>query len=138
MLAAGRDILESHGLKTDIFMAPAHSYDNNTLRALRELGYAKITDGFGKRPYRRAGLTFYPISFRLDKSLKKAGGVTTLVVHTNTMTDPELEKYRRIFESGKVISYSEYLKIPAVRRGMAGRLAEYGMACLKHLLVKLL
>ena len=37
MLEKGKDILESHGIKTDIFMAPAHSYDRNTLKALQKL-----------------------------------------------------------------------------------------------------
>ena len=46
MLEKGKAILESHGIKTDIFMAPAHSYDRNTLNALQKLGFTKMTDGF--------------------------------------------------------------------------------------------
>ena len=40
MLERGREILESHGIRTDIFMAPAHSYDKNTLKALKRRGFA--------------------------------------------------------------------------------------------------
>ncbi len=38
-IAAGRQILENHGVHTDIFMAPGHSYDRNTLTALMENGF---------------------------------------------------------------------------------------------------
>ena len=42
-LEKGQKILKGHQIDTDIFMAPAHSYDYNTLKALRELGFTKIT-----------------------------------------------------------------------------------------------
>ena len=59
-LEKGQKILKEHEIHTDIFMAPAHSYDYNTLKALKKLGFTKITDGFGKQPYQWQGLTFYP------------------------------------------------------------------------------
>ncbi len=138
MIAAGRQILEAHGIQAELFMAPAHSYDRNTLRALREEGLHRITDGFGSRPYARKGITFYPISFRLESSLKKKRGITTMVVHTNTMSEQELLKYRRIFQRGEVISYREYLREAAVPRGLPGCMAEYTLACIKRILVRLL
>lgn len=138
MLAEASKRLSDHGITTDIFMAPAHSYDKNTLRALRELGFTKITDGFGRGPYRYAGMLFYPIAFRLDGSLKRKNGVTTMVVHTNTMSEKDLERYRGLFESGRMISYGEYLTVPAAGRGVFGRMLEYALAAVKHLLVKFL
>ena len=69
-LEKGQKILKGHQIDTDIFMAPAHSYDYNTLKALRELGFTKITDGFGRQPYQWQGLTFYPISFKQSNSLQ--------------------------------------------------------------------
>lgn len=137
-LDKGIQIFDAHGIKTDIFMAPAHSYDKNTLKVLKELGFYKITDGFGKNPYMWKGITFYPISFKISRSLKSENGATTMVVHTNTMDNKELEKCRKIFESGEMISYNEYLKLPVVNRGFLGHMAEYIMATIKRLLVKLL
>lgn len=130
MLAFGKKKLKEQGIDTDIFMAPAHSYDKNTLRALRELGITKVTDGFGKAPYTCKGLTFYPISFLLGRSLKQKDGVTTLVLHANTVTEADKERYRRIFEEyGKhMISYSEYLAMEPVKRTAAGRIGEYLLA----------
>ena len=51
MLADGKRMLAEKGIETDVFMAPAHSYDKNTLKALIKTGFNKITDGFGDCPY---------------------------------------------------------------------------------------
>ena len=138
MIAAGRKILETHGIATDIFMAPAHAYDKNTLRALKANGFMKITDGFGKAPYRMRGMIFYPISFRLQNSLKRKDGVTTMVIHANTMKDADFVRCEAIFQKERMISYEELLRMEPVKRGSFLRAAEYAAACVKHLLVKLL
>lgn len=139
MLAKGKRILEAHQIETDIFMAPAHSYDKNTLRALKELGFQKITDGFGKSPYSWRGLTFYPISFYLSGSLKQKKGCTTMVLHTNTLQDGDEERYREYFSRKSVewISFEEYLKEKAVRFTPIRRWCEYFTARIKFYLTKL-
>ena len=136
-LKQARKILDTHGIQTDIFMAPAHSYDRNTLRALKATGFHKITDGFGKKPYLWNGITFYPISFLLSRSLKADVGYTTMVVHANTVTD--FQKYEEMFrEHGKdMISYHEYMKVMPVKKGFSGRIGEFLLAKLKFTLVKL-
>ncbi|MBQ6886397.1 MAG: DUF2334 domain-containing protein [Lachnospiraceae bacterium] len=139
MLEEGKRKLAENGIVTDIFMAPAHSYDKNTLRALKELGFTKITDGFGKKPYTYKGLSFYPISFQLSRSLKQKKGYTTMVLHANTITEKDKERYIKIFrEHGKdMISYAEYLNVKAVRQSIIGRWKEYWMAKIKFLLVNM-
>ncbi len=72
MLAKGRKILAEHDIETDIFMAPSHTYDNNTLAALKANDFTKITDGFGYAPYTWKGITFYPISFNRGSVQKAA------------------------------------------------------------------
>lgn len=139
MLAFGQKKLKEHGIETDIFMAPAHSYDKNTLKALKELGFTKITDGFGKVPYTDRGFTFYPISFLLSRSLKQKKGATTMVIHANTVTEPDKKRYEKIFrEYGEnMISYSEYLKMNPVKRNIFGRIGEYLLAKSKSTLVSI-
>ena len=138
MLMRGRDSLKKHGIDTNIFMAPAHSYDQNTIRALKEAGFTKITDGFGKTPYRYKGLTFYPISFQLSRSLKQKDGATTLVLHANTVTEKDKERYAKIFKEyrNNMISYSEYLQMEPVTRTVFGRAIEYLLAKGKYVLVR--
>ena len=139
LLSYGKEKLKEHGIETDIFMAPAHSYDDNTLRALKELGLNKITDGFGKVPYMEKGITFYPISFLLSRSFKQKKGVTTMVIHANTVTEADKKRYEQIFrDNGKnMISYAEYLKINPVKRSILGRAGEYLLAKLKYTLVNI-
>lgn len=139
MLKQGTEIMQQYGIKTDIFMAPAHSYDRNTLFALRENGYTKLTDGFGNGPYKWKGMIFYPISFLQSRSLKKKTGITTLVVHANELQKADLERYQRLFEAHKqeLLSYGEYLKEPVKNRGLLGHFGEYMLAAAKHYLVKL-
>lgn len=139
MLAFGKEKLKEYGIKTDIFMAPAHAYDKNTLRALKELGLTKMTDGFGKRPYIRHGITFYPISFRLNGSLKQKTGMSTMVIHANTVTETDKKRYQKIFRQyGKdMISYSEYLNEQPVKRSVFAAAGEYIAAQTKYLLTKI-
>lgn len=138
MLSYGKNKLKEHGIETDIFMAPAHSYDKNTLKALRELGFTKITDGFGNAPYMDRGVTFYPISFLLSRSFKQKKGITTMVIHANTITEADKKRYEKIFEDygDNMISYSEYLKMTPVIRTVLGRVSEYLLAKAKFWLVR--
>ena len=133
----GKAVLEQKGIVTDFFMTPAHTYDANTLKALRENGFKNITDGFGLMPYQWEGLTFYPISFRMSDSLKKENGYTTMVVHTNTIET--MDYYKKLLEEHreKFISYSDYIKLACEKRSKWEMKKEYLLAVLKHWLVKL-
>jgi len=139
MLLEGKTILQEKGIYTDIFMAHAHSYDINTLRALKDIGFNRLTDGFGRRPYVWHGMIFYPVSFRLEDSLRKKKGTTTMVVHANTINGEDQKRYVGYFEDpGRTewISYSEYMEQEPVIRRLGGRLAEYCAAKVKFWLVK--
>ena len=137
-LKRGKQMLEEHGIYTDMFMAPAHSYDKNTLKALKALGFTKLTDGFGKTPYRWQELVFYPISFKQSSSLKKKKGYTTFVIHANTMNDKDFERYENLFQaySDRLISYNEYMKQEPKQRSWFGAVKEYAIAMTKYCLVR--
>ena len=139
MLAKGKEQLANWGIETDIFMAPAHSFDRSTLKALKKNGFIYVTDGFGKRPYLRKGLVFLPIAIKQSDCYKETEGYTTLVYHTNTMDDTDFERCKKIFEDNKekLIPYKEYLKQIPCKRCVFGNLWEYGMATLKYILVGL-
>ncbi len=138
MLTEGKRILREKGIETDLFMAPAHSYDICTLKALQETGFTALTDGFGERPYYFKGLKFYPISFRLSSTLRKTEGYSTMVVHTGTVKEDDLKRYESYFERKDTqwISYREYLAQPAVKQSIPGRWKEFIMAKGKYWMVK--
>lgn len=138
MIGEGRQILEDHGILTDIFMAPSHSYDRNTLRALRDEGFKKMTDGFGKTPYIYDGITFYPISVDRKRSLAdESDAATTFVYHCNTMTDADFAAAEKVLRSHDILPYREYLYYPAKERGAMGRAGEYLLALAKCTAVSL-
>ncbi len=123
----GQDILREHGIETDIFMPPAHSFDMHTIKALQNLSYRRITDGYGKMPYTRYGMIFYPITFNKRRELKVKDGYTTFVVHSNTMTDNDFERYRKLFDEygERIVPYSQMLLAEPVYRGRIGAALEY-------------
>lgn len=136
----GKETLREKGIGTDIFMAPGHTFDRNTLRALKECGFSYMTDGFGRRPYMREGMVFLPIAAKKAACFGPGEGYTTLVLHANGMSEQEIGWYERMLaeQREKFISYGELLSVPAVKRSFAGNLAEYMQATGKRILVKLL
>ena len=136
LLMEGKKLFREKGLETGIFMAPAHSYDKNTLKALKETGFCGLTDGFGDFPYCFNGLDFYPISFMLGQTFQKKKGYSTMVVHTGTVSDKDLVRYEKYFQRQDVtwISFEEYLSLPKKERGLLGRWKEFAMAKGKYLM----
>jgi len=84
----GKSILNKHGIFTDVFFAPSHSYDDNTLRALKECGFRYISDGMSKKPYLRQGIICLPCrSFGIPKI--HSYGYYTVVIHAHTWANPK-------------------------------------------------
>jgi glycosyltransferase involved in cell wall biosynthesis len=114
MLSEGKKLLEERGLPTDIFMAPAHSYDHNTLKALRALGFRYVSDGYSLRPYRRWGLKFIPCQTAAPRRIPF--GLQTVCLHPNTMREEmfgSLENWLK--RSGRrVCAYSAALETPGL------------------------
>lgn len=139
MIYDGKEKLQKMGINTNIFMAPAHSFDKHTLAVLKEAGFCYITDGFGEGPYEWKGLTFLPIAFQRNKDIKKDKGYTTLVFHTNTMSEQEFASFEKIAEEHKndFISYKEFLSASVKKQTLTNRVKEYSMATFKRVLVQL-
>ncbi|TFW16750.1 DUF2334 domain-containing protein [Massilia arenosa] len=122
-LSAGKAILESEGVWEPVFMAPGHSFDDNTLRALANLGFTAVTDGYGCYPYRLRGMLAVP---QLFSSPKHFGlGVYTICLHSNNMSIEAVERAIRFIRTQRhrIISFAEassvrspFPLIPAVMR----------------------
>jgi len=88
------------GLKPKIWMAPAHSFDINTLKALKEYTEIEyITDGFAIFPFTKYGFKWIPQ--QLWKFRKFPFGVWTICLHPNNMTYKDLKELERILERYK-------------------------------------
>lgn len=90
LIAEGKRLLMENNLWQDTFMAPGHSFDIYTLKALEELEFKYITDGYGLYPYKFNGLTLVPSLF--SKPIGFGFGVYTICLHVNSMSDFEVAK----------------------------------------------
>ncbi|MBE5755397.1 MAG: DUF2334 domain-containing protein [Clostridiales bacterium] len=111
-LGEGLEILKKEGINTKIYMAPSHSYDKNTILALKELGFEYVTDGYTNYNYKWHGLTFIPCRHTF-KTRRKMTGVCTLCLHVNTMSEKDLETFEESLETYKEVlcDYSELLNL---------------------------
>lgn len=91
----GKEILEYNlGIKIEWWMAPAHSFDESTCRALKNLEFKYITDGISLYPFEKYGLTWIPQ--QIWKPRKKFFGAWTICIHPNSIDSnfiKELEKF---------------------------------------------
>lgn len=114
-IAEGKAKFEKERIKSNTFMAPAHSFDNTTIDILKRYHFEYITDGFSKEPYQRNGMTFIPVTLNIREIERKTlrNGITTLVIHTNTMNDTLLGRYKDVCETHKdsLVSYEEIMKL---------------------------
>lgn len=113
-LKEGKEILQRYGVWQPYFMAPSHSFDRNTLKALNELGFEAITDGYGFYSYEVEGITLIPQL--VSKPIKSIPfGIQTICLHTNNMDLYSIETLIEFIEnnSRNFISFEDALKIKA-------------------------
>ncbi len=89
-IRAGREILMDEGIDTSWWIAPRHSYDLNTLRALKLAGFTAVSDGISLFPYKEEGLIFVPQQFWRTKWAKWLPiGSITICIHPGTVSRTE-------------------------------------------------
>ena len=91
-ISDGLRILRGHGLNPNVWIAPRHGFDRNTLAALREEGILLLSDGFARVPFLQGGSTWIPQ--QLWAPVEKERGLWTICVHPNTARDAEIAALR--------------------------------------------
>lgn len=85
----GIAILKSQGLTVRYFFAPSHTFDRNTLEALRlETDIRCISDTIANRPYRKYGFTFIPQFGSMPRKMP-VKGIYTVCLHPSEMHDDD-------------------------------------------------
>ena len=84
----GLEILKSHGLNVTTWIAPAHSFDYNTIKALKSNGIHIISDGYSNDIFRFRDMLWIPCQLYRFEQRKK--GVWTVCKHPNMWTKKEL------------------------------------------------
>ena len=105
----GVKIFLSHGIDPQYFFAPSHTYDNNTLRALKEESNIRIiSDTIATKPYRKNDFVFIP-QLGGHCTEMKLPGFWTFCLHPSVMSDETLEAAERFIKAHKeqFISFSD-------------------------------
>jgi len=92
-LRLAREILEGEGVRSELWIAPGHSFDTNTLRALDEIGIRYLSDGFSLYPcVDSIGMMWVPQ--QLWHFRRMPFGIWTVCLHANRWSLAELERFR--------------------------------------------
>lgn len=110
-LKAGKEILKANGVWQPVFMAPAHSFDRNTITALTSLGFKGLTDGYGVYPYKIGNINAVPQLFSLPVHF--GFGIYTICMHVNTMTVQQISRIDSLLrkDHSRFVSFDEALAV---------------------------
>ncbi len=89
-LEKGLAIFAEHNVRADAWIAPAHAFDTNTVKALLDLGIQVISDGYYWRPVKRLGALWIPQQIWQFRQMPF--GLWTVCLHHNNYSDKELKK----------------------------------------------
>jgi peptidoglycan/xylan/chitin deacetylase (PgdA/CDA1 family) len=96
-LSAALTIFEKNKVKADAWIAPSHSFDEITLKILKELGIYIVSDGFWPNPFSAdPGIIWIPQqlwAFKLKRS-----GIWTICNHHNNWDDTKLKTFEKDIE----------------------------------------
>ena len=132
-LKAGRQILTENGIDTGIFMAPGHTFDKNTIKALQTLGFHTVTDGLYQKPYYMDGILCIPCRLQEYRNIK---GIDTICLHSNMMSEKDIKELEQFCKNHKehIIPFRpEAMKAYAVKRNWYVAAAEKGMLSLRRM-----
>lgn len=105
-ISKGVLIMREHGIDPQVFFAPSHTFDENTLIALKECSNIRIiSDTIANDVYSQFGFTFVPQqSGRVRKLPFKT---VTFCYHPNVMNDDEFVRLEKFLKR-----YKNYVPFP--------------------------
>jgi predicted deacetylase len=125
-------IFHEHGLKPEVWVAPAHSFDATTVDLLLSLGVQIINDGYSLYPYQdERGMVWIPQQVGRFRNLPM--GIWTICFHFNKWTNDDLKRFRAHLERFRehILSVSDVLQFckrrPNWLNAGASRLLDAGL-----------
>lgn len=102
----GKEILEKNGIKTETFIAPSHSFDKNTIMALKETGFKYISDGISLWPFEKDGIIWFPQVAWKPKEFPL--GIITFCLHPNSFFDKDFQRIEEFIrkENKNIVTFS--------------------------------
>ena len=113
MLKKGYDKLQAAGITADTFFAPAHTFDENTIKALKEVTPIRIiSDTVANDVYVKDGITYVPQQSGKCRVLPFK--VTTFCYHPNEMIPADFIHLEK-FLSGYAKEFADFGSVLKVR-----------------------
>jgi predicted deacetylase len=104
-------IFERERIAPDIWVAPAHSFDFTTVRILKQIGLAVISDGLAPFPHRDSDDVIW-VPQQLWRFRRVPAGVWTICFHCNQWNKAQLTRFRL-----ELKSYSQMIStLPEILR----------------------
>lgn len=95
-ISQGIKIFKEHGIETEVFFAPSHTFDLNTLEALKQASKIRvISDTIANNVYKKG--EFYFIPQQSGEVRKLPFKLTTFCYHPNTMDEEDFNQLERFF-----------------------------------------
>ena len=103
----GLNKFKKEGIYIRAFFAPNHTFDQNTLLALKECGINEVIDGYGLMPYEENSINFIPQLFY--KIFAIPFGIQCFQIHLNYYNQNDFNKLENFIEknSEKIITYDQ-------------------------------
>lgn len=97
----GIRILKENKIDAKYFFAPSHTFDKNTIIALRNKSdIRKISDTISDLPYKNNDFIFYPQQFGYFRKIKFPGS-WTFCFHPNSMINDDFKAFDLFIEKNK-------------------------------------
>ena len=123
MLATAVGIFEKNAVTAEVFVAPAHGFDLQTLAALRRLPRPlSLSGGFGFRPFIRWGLAILPQQLWRGRAFPF--GTWTICLHPSNMLEKDFQALGRFLSRHERECATLPDAIPLVRYGAWDFVAE--------------
>lgn len=101
-ISLGYNIFLQYGIIPEVFVAPAHSFDKNTLKAIAlKTNIGVISDGLAVKPYTFLGFKWIPQ--QLWRFRKMPFGTWTICLHPNSMSEKDFKRLEHYLNT-----YSKY------------------------------
>jgi len=110
-LKEARAIFDREKVKVEVFFAPSHTFDANTIHALKLIGITSISDGYTLFPFNDHGILFVPqlvgrpVTFPL--------GVYTSCHHLNHFTESDFLRLEKFVKRNhaRILTYTQAMKL---------------------------
>jgi hypothetical protein len=112
----GLAVFKKNNVNVRSFFAPNHTYDLNTLEALKEFDINIVIDGYGVKPYLKHGIKFIPQLFY--KLFFLPFGIQSTQIHLNYWKEKDFINFEKFIKNNykNIITFDEVINYPSSGR----------------------